>query len=133
MSKTAKLMKMKSLHFIEEALFLLPLHLLAHLLITELQSFEEDLGILAISGKLLHLRPKFFLNFFEGLNIVLGNNCDGFALATNPGCPPNSVDVPLRVAQVIVDHYLYERDVNAPSSNISCDQHLHLSLLEFAV
>lgn len=45
----------ESLHFIEEALFLLPLHLLAHLLMAELQSFEEDLGILTISGELFHL------------------------------------------------------------------------------
>lgn len=96
----------ESLHFIEEALFLLPLHLLAHLLMAELQSFEEDLGILTISGELFHLWPKFLFNFFEGLNIVLGNNCDGFALAANPGCPSNSMDVPLWVAQVIVDHYL---------------------------
>ena len=96
----------ESLHFIEEALFLLSLHLLAHLLMAELQSFEENLGIFTISGELFHLRPKFLLNLFEGFNIVLGNNCDGFALATNPGCPSNSVDVPLWVAQVIVNDYL---------------------------
>jgi hypothetical protein len=91
------------MHLIEETFLLFLFHLVAHFLMAQLKSLEEDLGILSYNWKLFHFESKFLFDFFEGLHVVLRHESDGFAFLTYSGCSANAMDVIFRIAKIVVD------------------------------
>lgn len=91
------------MHLIEETFLLLLFHLVAHLLMAQLQSFEEHLGVLGDHWELFHLETQFLLDFFESFHVVLRHEGYGFAFLAYSGCSTHAMDVILRVAKIVVN------------------------------
>mmetsp|Transcript_631 Transcript_631/g.1454 ORF Transcript_631/g.1454 Transcript_631/m.1454 type:complete len:350 (+) Transcript_631:144-1193(+) len=95
-------------------------------------TFRQQHHLLLLRREELHLFLCQCLNSLKAFHIVLGDKCDGAACVACARRAANTVDVVLRVSgDVVVQHKVNQRNVQAPGGNISCDQDLRALGLEF--
>ena len=84
-----------------------------------------------VHGHLVNLGVVELLDVAQVTHVPGGQEVDGDSLTSETPGASDTVDVVLAVGrQVVVDHELHFRDVDAPRQRVRRDQQIHLALLE---
>ncbi len=78
-----------------------------------------------------YLAAKEFLNAFEEIYLIVGNECDGNAVALSACCTANAVDIVFDIARnVVVDDHLNVVDVYAACYDVGSHENVDVAGLE---
>ena len=75
-----------------------------------------------------NLAAKEFLDALEEVYLVVGDKCDGYAVALGTCCAANAVDIVLDVARhVVVDDHLYVVDVYTACHDVGSHEYVDVA------
>ena len=75
-----------------------------------------------------YLATKEFLDALEEVYLIVGNECDCYAVTLSTCCTPYAMDIVFNVARhVVVDDHLYVVDVYTASYDVSSHEYVDVA------